>query len=131
MEALQRARSEGLIGHIGITSHSLDVLDQALDDGLFDTIMVCFSFLEPLAREKIIPKAAGKDIGVTATSNTSTMLGWFMSAEMRASAKNMLTTSGCSSQRVCSTLRTRSFLNLPMASWRAKKISAMPPVARC
>jgi predicted aldo/keto reductase-like oxidoreductase len=63
-EALRKAKEEGLIGHIGITSHSLEVLDLSLDTGLFETIMVCFSFLEPLAREKIIPKAAAKKVGV-------------------------------------------------------------------
>ena len=61
-----KARDEGLIGHIGITSHSLDVLDRCLDDGLFDVIMVCFSFLEPQARETIIPKALEKNVGVLA-----------------------------------------------------------------
>lgn len=66
LEALGKARNEGLIGHIGISSHSLDVLDHALDDGFFDTIMVCFSFLEPLAAEKLIPKAREKNIGVIA-----------------------------------------------------------------
>ena len=66
LEALRKARDEGLIGHIGITSHSLEVLDRCLDDGLFDMIMVCFSFLEPQAREKIIPKALEKNIGVLA-----------------------------------------------------------------
>ncbi len=64
--ALRKAKEEGLIGHIGITSHSLDVLDLSLDTGLFETIMVCFSFLEPLAREKIIPKAVEKKVGVIA-----------------------------------------------------------------
>jgi predicted aldo/keto reductase-like oxidoreductase len=64
LESLRKAREEGLIGYIGITSHSLDVLDRSLDDGLFDTIMVCFSFLEPLAREKIIPKALEKNVGI-------------------------------------------------------------------
>ena len=63
---LLKAKEEGLIGHIGITSHNLDVLDLALDGGLFETIMVCFSFLEPLARDKIIPKAIGKKVGVIA-----------------------------------------------------------------
>lgn len=63
---LTRAREEGLIGHIGITSHSLDLLDRVLDDGFFETIMVCFSFLEPLAQEKIIPKAIEKNIGCIA-----------------------------------------------------------------
>jgi predicted aldo/keto reductase-like oxidoreductase len=66
LEALNKAREEGLIGHIGISSHSLDILDHSLDDGFFDTIMVCFSFLEPLAAEKIIPKAREKNIGVIA-----------------------------------------------------------------
>lgn len=66
MEALNKAKEEGLIGHIGISSHSLDILDRSLDDGLFDTIMVCFSFLEPLAAEKLIPKAREKNIGMIA-----------------------------------------------------------------
>ena len=61
---LVRAREEGLIRHIGITSHSLDLLDRALDDDLFETIMVCFSFLEPAAKEKVIPKALAKNVGI-------------------------------------------------------------------
>lgn len=66
LEGLLKAKEEGLIGHVGMTSHSLDLLDQVLDDGLFETIMVCFSFLEPLAGEKIIDKAIGKGIGCIA-----------------------------------------------------------------
>jgi len=34
LNALTKAKKEGLIGHIGITSHSLEVLEQALNDGL-------------------------------------------------------------------------------------------------
>ena len=66
LEALRKAKDEGLIGHIGITSHNLEVLDRSLDDGLFDVIMVCFGFLEPQARETIIPKAIEKNVGVLA-----------------------------------------------------------------
>ena len=66
LEGLIAARGEGLISHIGITSHSLDVLEQAIDDGFFDTIMVCFSFLEPKAREIVIPRAVDRNIGVMA-----------------------------------------------------------------
>lgn len=65
-EALVKARDEGLIGHIGITSHSLEVLDRALDDDLFDVIMVCYSFLEPKAAQTIIPKAHVRNVGVLA-----------------------------------------------------------------
>lgn len=70
-DTLAKAKEEGIIGHIGITSHSLEVLDQALDDGLFETIMVCFSFLEPAARETIIPKALKKNVGVIAMKSFS------------------------------------------------------------
>lgn len=64
VEGLLRARDEGLIEYIGITSHSLDLLDRVIDDGLFETIMVCYSFLEPKAEERVIPRALAANIGV-------------------------------------------------------------------
>ena len=66
LEGLSRAKQEGLIGHIGLTSHSLDLLERVVEDGLFETIMTCFSFLEPAASEKVIPKAVEQNIGVIA-----------------------------------------------------------------
>lgn len=71
LEGLIKAKEEGLIGHIGITSHNLDLFDRVLDDGLFETIMVCFSFLEPAAGEKIIPKAIEKNVGIIAMKSFS------------------------------------------------------------
>jgi predicted aldo/keto reductase-like oxidoreductase len=71
LDTLVKAKEEGLVGHIGITSHSLDVLNQAIDDDLFETIMVCFSFLEPAAKELIIPKAIDKNLGVIAMKSFS------------------------------------------------------------
>ena len=64
LEGLLKAREEGLIEHVGITSHNLDVLERAIDDGLFETIMVCYSFLEPKAEKTVIPRALAGDIGV-------------------------------------------------------------------
>lgn len=64
LKGLLKAKEEGLIGHIGLTSHSLDLLERVIEDGLFETIMTCFSFLEPAASEKVIPKAIDKNIGV-------------------------------------------------------------------
>ena len=64
LEGLIKAKQEGLIGHIGLTSHSLDLLNRVLEDGLFETIMVCFSFLEPAAQEKLIPKALERNVGI-------------------------------------------------------------------
>jgi predicted aldo/keto reductase-like oxidoreductase len=66
LEGLIKAKEQGLIGHIGVTGHSLDIMEKIIDDGLFETIMICISFLEPAAKEIIIPKALEKNIGVIA-----------------------------------------------------------------
>jgi predicted aldo/keto reductase-like oxidoreductase len=66
LSGLLKAKEQGLIGHIGITGHNLDLLEKVLDDGLFETIMICFSFLEPAAIEKVIPKALKKEVGIIA-----------------------------------------------------------------
>ncbi len=71
LEGLVKSKEEGMIGHIGISSHSLDLFDRILEDGFFETIMVCFSFLEPAAGEKIIPKAIEKNVGVIAMKSFS------------------------------------------------------------
>lgn len=66
LDGLRRAKERGVIGHIGVTSHSLDVLGTILGDGLFETLMVCYSFLEPAAGDTIIPRALEKGVGVLA-----------------------------------------------------------------
>ena len=63
-ECLNRARDEGLIDHIGITSHNLNVLERAIEDGHFEVVMACYSFLEPAAAQKVFPLAKEKDIGM-------------------------------------------------------------------
>lgn len=65
-EGLQRARAEGLIDHIGLTSHSLDMLEKVIEDDRVDVIMPCYGFLEPKAADKVIPAARAKDIGILA-----------------------------------------------------------------
>jgi predicted aldo/keto reductase-like oxidoreductase len=65
-EGLMRARDEGLVDHIGITSHNFNVLERAIGDGYFDVIMACYSFLEPDAAQKVFPLAKEKDIGMLA-----------------------------------------------------------------
>lgn len=63
-EGLERARDKGLIGHIGITSHSLEVLERALEEDRFETIMVGYGVLEPEAEKKVIPMAREKNAGI-------------------------------------------------------------------
>ncbi len=66
LSGLQKAKEQGVIGHIGVTGHNLDLLEKIVEDDLFETIMVCFSFLEPAAKEKVIPKARQKQTGIIA-----------------------------------------------------------------
>ena len=65
-QGLQKARAEGLIDHIGLTSHSLDILEKVLKEDRFEVIMTCYSFLEPEAARRILPVARAKDVGVLA-----------------------------------------------------------------
>ena len=65
-ESLSRARDEGFIDHIGISSHNLKVLERAVEDGHFEVIMACYSFLEPDAAQKVFPLAKEKEIGILA-----------------------------------------------------------------
>lgn len=65
-QGLKRAQDEGLIDHLGITSHNLPVLERAIKEEKFSVIMACYSFLEPAAAEKIFPLAKEKDLGILA-----------------------------------------------------------------
>jgi predicted aldo/keto reductase-like oxidoreductase len=65
-EGLKRARDERLIDHIGLTSHNLSVLERAVEEGYFEVIMGCYSFLEPDAAKKVFPMAKEKDVGILA-----------------------------------------------------------------
>jgi len=61
---LHKAREEGVIGHIGISSYNIDVMEKAVDDNLFETIMIFFSIIEPIAYKSVIPSAMEKKIGI-------------------------------------------------------------------
>ncbi|HHW31395.1 MAG TPA: aldo/keto reductase [Clostridiaceae bacterium] len=63
--SLERAKEKGLIGHIGITSHSVDALELALDTGKFETIMYPYNIVETQARA-LFKRASGLGVGVIA-----------------------------------------------------------------
>jgi uncharacterized protein len=52
LSGLQKAKEQGLIGHIGVTGHSLDVLEKIVEDGLFETIMSVSVSLNPPPKRK-------------------------------------------------------------------------------
>lgn len=45
LEALQSARDEGKIRHLGITTHNPDLMMEVLETGVFETVMVPFNYL--------------------------------------------------------------------------------------
>lgn len=61
--ALLEAQKEGKIKYIGITSHSLDTIEQAVEDGRFSTIQFPYNIVEDQA-DKIFRKAHDKNIGI-------------------------------------------------------------------
>jgi len=60
---LKRAKDKGLIDYIGITSHNLDILGRAVEEGNVDVVMACYSFLEPDAAQKVFPAAKLRVLG--------------------------------------------------------------------
>ncbi len=63
---MTKAQEKGLIAYVGITGHNLQVLEKAIQDGYFDVVMACYSFLEPEAANRVFPLAKSKDVGVLA-----------------------------------------------------------------
>ena len=61
--ALLDAQKEGLINHIGITSHSLSFLESIIDDFPFSTIQFPYNIVETQATA-LFERAAKNDIGV-------------------------------------------------------------------
>lgn len=63
LDALQEAKLEGKIKHIGITTHSLEMLEKIVEDNIFETIQFPYNIVETQA-EKIFEEANKKNIGI-------------------------------------------------------------------
>lgn len=63
LKALQEAKEEGKIKHIGVTSHSLEFLLDIIEKDEIETIQFPYNFLETQA-EELFKKAKEKNIGV-------------------------------------------------------------------
>lgn len=61
--ALERAKAEGKIGHIGVTSHSLDTATEAIKSGKFESVMLAYNIIETAA-EPVIQSAYEQGMGV-------------------------------------------------------------------
>ena len=63
LTGLQIARARGLIDHIGISSHNLEILERAIASGEFDTVMLEYSAFRP-DTQRLIARAKQLDVGV-------------------------------------------------------------------
>lgn len=63
---LEDAKRSGIIGHIGVSSHSLDVAKEAVKTGRFETIMFPFNFVACEPAEELLPLTREHDVGLIA-----------------------------------------------------------------
>lgn len=65
-EAFEKAKEEGVIDHIGITSHDVGFLEEAITTGRFSNVITPFNYAASSARKKLIHLASELDMGVIA-----------------------------------------------------------------
>jgi predicted aldo/keto reductase-like oxidoreductase len=84
LQGLKEARENGIIDYIGISSHSVNVLQEAIASGEFDTVLLMYS---PFNREtgSVISLAKETNIGVVVMKamGGSGMLGTLRSSEQK------------------------------------------------
>jgi hypothetical protein len=64
LEAAKQARDEGKCDFIGVTSHSVPVLEQLIESGEFDTIMCVYNLAISDTNRRVMPLAKERNIGV-------------------------------------------------------------------
>jgi len=74
LEALREAKDQGLIRHIGCTSHRSDVLIEALERFDFEVILVPMNIVEREPLEELIPLCQQRRVGVTIMKPVATGL---------------------------------------------------------
>ena len=62
-EAMLEAKKEGLIRHIGITSHRLAIAEESVKSGLYETLQFPFSYLASEKEEELVRLCERKDVG--------------------------------------------------------------------
>ncbi len=83
MEAMNKAKEEGKIKHISVTSHNPDLSLDLVKSGLFETLLIPFNYLTPKPAEELLLVMSGqlnvgtiimKPFGGGAFSNANTAL---------------------------------------------------------
>lgn len=63
LRALNEAKEEGKVKHIGITTHSIEVLEREVNRNIFETVQFPYNIVEKQA-EKLFTKAKENNIGI-------------------------------------------------------------------
>lgn len=71
LEAIRSYQKQGLIDHVGVTSHHPRILVQALETGQFDVVQFPFSIVERDHFREIYPVARRLDVGIIAMKSLS------------------------------------------------------------
>jgi len=66
MAVVAEARRGGLVRHVGVTSHSLDIAKELVKSGYFETIMFPLNFITCEAADDLVPLAREQDVGFIA-----------------------------------------------------------------
>lgn len=66
MTAVEEAKKAGVIKHIGVTSHSMDMAKELVKTDRFETIMFPFNFITCEAADELLPLAREHDVGFIA-----------------------------------------------------------------
>jgi len=64
MAVLQEAKKDGVVKHIGLTSHTLEVAKEAVVSDYFETVMVALNFVNTEVVSELLPLAKEHDVGV-------------------------------------------------------------------
>ena len=66
MAVVQEAKRAGVVKHIGVTSHVMDVAKKLVKSDRFETIMFPFNFITCEAADELLPLARERDMGFIA-----------------------------------------------------------------
>lgn len=66
MAVVEEAKRAGVVKHIGITSHQIDVAKEAVKSNRFETIMFPFNFITSEAADELLPLTREHDVGFIA-----------------------------------------------------------------
>jgi len=63
LDAFKKAKDQGMIDFIGLTSHHVDIMTDLIKTGEFDTVMFPFNVIEREPEKELISLARSEDIG--------------------------------------------------------------------